>query len=381
MRLPLAVALVATLATSAVAGPAAPHEFLADAKALLVVGACADGAPPASVKPETVATHCKTVRATQDDYKKSWLKDASAFFAEHVPTTIPRTVVYPFAGGDLSTALTVYPDADEITTLSLEPAGDPHALGRLNDKQLTAALATVEKELGSLYRSNFSVTMNMIGAMRGGALPTNLIFSLSALWLHGYEPTSMRFFKLSDTGEVVYITDDDVAALDATKDTGARNRAYANVELRFHKVSGTHEQVYRHILANLDDAHVKSSPGALAHLVAKGDVSGMTKAASYLLTFDDFKQMRKYVVDHVKWMVSDSTGLAPTYGTPAGFDYETYGTFATSNMAAGKSIAPVWKKLFDAQPARPLAFRFGYPDGKYHGHLIIMKRGDKAASR
>ena len=376
MRLALAALLLATATTAAVAAPT-PHEFLDDAKALLVVGACADGAPPAGVKQEILDAHCKTVRATQEDYKKSWLHDATEFFAAHVPTTIPKTVVYPFAGGDLSTALTVYPDADEITTLSLEPAGDPHALGRLGDKELKTALATVEKELGSLYRSNFSVTMNMIGAMRSGALPTNLIFSLSALWIHGYEPTAMRYFKLTDAGEIVYLTDDDVAKMDADKDASKRNRDYADVEIRFHKTGTKHEQVYRHIMANLDDAHVKSSPGALAHLVAKGDVAGMTKAASYLLTFDDFTQMRKYVIDHVKWMVSDSTGLAPTYGTPAGFEYETYGEFGSSNMAAGKSIAPKWKALFAAQPKRELKFRFGYPDGKYHGHLIIMKRPDK----
>ena len=30
--------------------------------------------------------------------------------------------------------------------------------------------------------------MNMIGAMRGGQLPTQLIFGLSALTIHGYEP-------------------------------------------------------------------------------------------------------------------------------------------------------------------------------------------------
>jgi hypothetical protein len=44
-------------------------------------------------------------------------------------------------------------------------------------------------------------------------------------------------------------------------------------------------------------------------------------------------------------------------------------------MAAGGPIAPVWKKLFDEQPKRPINFRFGYPDGKAHsGHLIIMRR-------
>ena len=101
----------------------------------------------------------------------------------------------------------------------------------------------------------------------------------------------------------------------------------------------------------------------------------MTKAASYLLTFDDFSKMRQYVIDHVDWMVSDSTGLPPKYGEPAGFTYETHGAFLTSNMAAGASVAPVYKKMFAEQPRRALDFRFGYPDGTHHsGHLVIMTR-------
>ncbi len=367
--------LVCSILAAAVPARAdAPHEFISEAKVLLVVGACADGVPPDTIKPEIVAAHCKILRKAQDDYKSGWMAQATAFFAANVPKTVPKTVVYPFAGGDLSTALTVYPDADEITTLSLEPAGDPLDLGRLSGPELKAALGTVEKELGSLYHSNFSVTMNMIGAMRSGTLPTQLIFSLSALWLHGYEPTSLRYFRLTPTGDITYLTDGDVATAEKIRDAGKRNREFANVELRFHKTGSKHEQIYRHILANLDDAHLKKDPAALAHLVKKGHVAAMTKAASYLLTFNDFKTMRQYVIDHVDWMVSDSTGLPPTYGLPAGFEYETHGEFATSNMAAGGPIAPVWRKLFIEQPKRPITFRFGYPDGKHRGHLIIMRR-------
>nr|HEX4317818.1 hypothetical protein [Kofleriaceae bacterium] len=380
MRLAAAVLAVAALGGSAATARAdstTPHEFLDDAKQLLVVGACAAGDVPEARK-KIVDAHCSVLKKSQDDYKAKWIAPAREFFAANVPSTVPKTVVYPFAGGDLSTALTVYPDADEITTLSLEPAGDPRELGRLSDKQLTSALKTVETELGSLYSANFSVTMNMITAMREGALPTQLIFSLSAISIHGYELTSVRYFTLTADGDIKYITDDDLARIEKIDDTTKRNRELANVEMHFHKAGATHDQVYRHILANLDDAHIKSSPAALAHLEKKGHVAGMTKAASYLLTFDDFTKMRKYVIDHVDWMVSDTTGLAPSYGTPAGFEYETWGNFDTPNMAAGNSVAPQWKAMWAKQPKRDLKFRFGYPDHHLSNHLVIMRRAAKS---
>jgi hypothetical protein len=372
--------VVGSLALGFVLAPApawaeAPaHDFIAEAKALLVVGACADGATPTGIKPEVVADHCKVLRVTQDDYVKSWLTPATAFFAANVPAAIPKTVVYPFAGGDLSTALTVYPNADEITTLSLEPAGDPLALGMLPEKELKGALNTIEKELSQLYKANFSITMNMINAMRSGALPTQLVFGLSALWLHGYEPVSLRYFKLTADGEIRYVTDEDLVRIAKLKGPNLRNREFASIELRFRKKGTTREQIYRHIQANLDDAHIKAFPGALRHLEKKGQVAAMTKAASYLLTFDDFKDMRKYLIDHVVWMVSDTTGIAPSYGKPAGFEYETWGEFEYPNMNAGYSIAPVWRAEYKAQPKRPLPFRFGYPDRARRGHLIIMRK-------
>jgi hypothetical protein len=352
----------------------APRDLIDAAKALLVVGACADGAVPANVKQATVDAHCKILKPLQADYQKHWLADAGAFFTANVPATVPKTVIYPFAGGDLSTALTVYPDADDITTLSLEPAGDATSLSRLPDKDLKKALKMVEKELGSLYTSNYSVTMNMVDAMIVGELPTQLIFSLSALSIHGFEPVSMRYFNIDPTGALVYLTDDDVTAAQKIEDSIKRNQRMSNVEIRFRKVGGKKDQVYRHIMANLDDKHVKATPGVLKYLESKGKVAAMTKAASYLLSFDEFSSMRQYLIDHVVWMVSDSTGLAPSYGKPAGFVYETWGQFDKSNMSAGRNITPSWKAEYKAQPKRELKFRFGYPDAGNHGHLIIMHK-------
>ena len=46
-------------------------------------------------------------------------------------------------------------------------------------------------------------------------------------------------------------------------------------------------------------------------------------------------------------------------------------------MKAGAEVTPQWRALYHEQEKRPLAFRFGYPDKKLHGHLIIMRRAPK----
>jgi hypothetical protein len=362
-------------ATPAAAPAPGGHDFTADGKALLAVGACGDVAAPEGFNAKVLAAHCAIIKKTQADYLARWVKPARSFFAEKVPGDVPKKVVYPFAGGDLSTALTVYPDADEITTLSLEPAGDPRDLGSLKGGELDAALKKVEYELRFLYRVNFSNTINMIDAMREGSLPTQLIFGLSALTIHGYDIVSVRYFRLEPDGAIHYLDDAEVLAVPVAGKARpqARNKVFANAEVQFRKPGGR-TQVYRHIQQNLDNEHLKADPRVLKHLEAKGTIAGMTKAASYLLSWDSFSMMRDYLTGHVTWMVSDATGVAPKWGKPAGFEYETYGAFVGPHIPAGGSIAREWRQQFESEPKRALAFRFGYYDKAFANHLVIMRK-------
>jgi hypothetical protein len=375
----VAASLLSSLVRSdtslASAPPTSDHDFTPDGQALLAVGACGDIAAPTGFPQELLAAHCEVIKKAQLDYLEQWVKPARAFFDAHVPKDVPKKVVYPFAGGDLSTALTVFPDADEITTISLEPAGDPRDLATLKGKDLQSALAQVAKELKFLYRVNFSNTINMIDAMRAGSLPTQLIFGLSALKIHGYEVVSLRYFKLNNDGTLHYLDDDDLKkAPDPQRaKPEVRNRIFANAELQFRRPSGR-IQIYRHIQQNLDNDHLKTDPRVLRYLEAKGTVAGMTKAASYLLSWDSFSMMRDYLTKNVAWMVSDATGVAPKWGRAAGFDYETYGAFVGPHIAAGNGISQDWRTEFANEPKRDLAFRFGYYDKKNANHLVIMAR-------
>jgi hypothetical protein len=376
------------------------YDFTATGKTLAIVGACHPGATPEGYDEKLIADHCKKINTVQTEYADRWLKLAKPFFAERVPATASKKVVYPFSGGDLSTALTVYPDADEITTMSLEPAGDPRTLQALNDaatkptekagkttkpdprakQALDKALGTVRYELDFLYRVNFSNTRNMMDAMRSGTLPTQLIFSLSALKVHGYEIVSLRYFTLDDAGTIKYLGDEDLKSspdpLSGVGDgrvTEKRNRVFSNSEIRFRKPGGK-VQIHRHIRQDLSDKELAKDPRVVKHLESKGPIVSMTKAASYLLSWDSFSTVRNFLIKNTTWMASDATGVAPKWGTPAGFEYETYGTFRAAHLDSGNGVSQNWRELFSAQEKRKLAFRFGYYDKDTKDHLVIMKK-------
>ena len=133
-------------------------------------------------------------------------------------------------------------------------------------------------------------------------------------------------------------------------------------------------RVYRHVVANLDDEHVGADRRALAHLERKGKVAVMTKAASFLLWYDDFSQVRTYLLSHLAWMISDASGIPPSYAQAAGLEQVTYGTFVGAYFIKDpNNVRRDMVKLWATNPPRDLPFRFGYPDAADHNHLMITR--------
>ena len=354
-----------------------PADFIAEAKTLFRIAACGDDSDlPPGVDAKIVAHHCDELLRTYHQYRTKWLDVAIPFIAELRPRDLPAEVVYPFGGSDLVTALAVFPSADTLTLISLEPAGDvraidgtlsgapPHARGHralvTTAAALTTALALDRANLARLLSASFSATKNL-GADTRALLPGEIVFDLAALAIHGYEPLSLRYFALEPDGSLRYL------------DTPA-----PNVELTFRRRDDPSApmKTMRHIAQNLDDPHVAMAPEVLAHLEAKGAVATMTKAAHYLLWADDFSRIRDYLLGHMMWMGSDSTGIPPRFALPAGFVMETYGAFDAPHAYGRVDArdARDLRDLFRAHPQRPLPFSFGYSDLEGHACLIVTHK-------
>ncbi len=127
------------------------EDFAAEAKLLYRVVACSGNAAlPANLDPQIVAQHCQPLKARMARYRRVYLARAKPFLAALRPSGLPDTVVYPFGGGDLLAALTTYPDARRITTLSLELSGDPRRITNIDNKRLDQSLDLVDRNVGGL---------------------------------------------------------------------------------------------------------------------------------------------------------------------------------------------------------------------------------------
>jgi hypothetical protein len=133
--------------------------------------------------------------------------------------------------------------------------------------------------------------------------------------------------------------------------------------------------VHRHIAWNLEDQALRRSPQLIRHLEKKGRVTMLVKGASYLLWQPNFSRVRDYILDHLAWMLSDSTGVPPAFAKPAGMVQETYGLYRGAFLPTSKESPhdEDFIKLWASQKRRKLPFRFGYLDTEKQAHLVVTR--------
>ena len=377
----VALAVVLTAASTARAEDA--RDYIDDAKVFYRVVSCGspDTPVPAGLDQKTVDAHCALMAKTYEYTKTKYIEPAQAFFAKLRPTDIPKTVVYPFGGGDLLSALVTYPDATDITTISLEHAGDPTRLAKMTKKaDLRQHLADFRAAVDGLLRLHDSTSENMMKLEVGG-VPGQLSFHITGLTVHGYEPVSLKYFTINDDGTLHYLTQTEIDGLAKKKAKKLRGKwvdtdfseAFNNMELTFRKAGDPKAPliVHRHIAWSLDNQKFKDSP-LEKYLVSKGKVVAMTKAASYLLWNSYFSEIRDYLLANMVWMASDATGIPPKNAKKAGFTQTTYGTFKGAFLEEfDPNVNEQMVEMWDKQPKRKLPFRYGYPDNDKHWHMMI----------
>jgi hypothetical protein len=378
---PATSASVAAADSGRVTAPAAEEPlvgavFTKEIQAAFRVAACAgdDSFIPPGVDKAMVDTHCQMLKSGYDEYKKEWIDVAGPFLAKLRPAGLPTTVVYPFGGGDLVTALATFPDATEITTISLEIAGDIRGIMKPDNKRLTTELATLREHLGKLFLKAHSRTINLDIETRG-AVPGEAAFTLAAMAIHGFEPLSYRYFEFNDDGSPHWLTADDIAKAEKAgkKDRGG---PFANAEIRFRKKGETTVRVFRHVAYDLSDANMKRFPQLQKHLDMKpAKVSTMTKAASHLLWDDaNFSIIRDWLMNHTDWMISDTTGVPPRIAKKFGFEQDYFGQYEYAEpfgTVNNKDMNDFHEKF---KGNAPIPFRYGYPDNKSHGHIVVTHK-------
>lgn len=346
---------------------AGPADFAAEARLLFEVVSCR-GAPLPSLDAKAVAAFCERERRDLAAFRDGPMKATAETLARLRPAGLPTTVLAPLGGGDLLSALLAFPDLKNVTTVSPEPAGDPRRLGAARTPaELRRELEAIRAASAALLRAN-GASGARPGA-RAEAPPVQLAALVTALALTGHEPVGLRYVRVERDGSLHALSRAELAA--------AGPVGFASCELTFVRRGEdprTRARTYRHLAADLSDAALARSPGLLAHLGSKGELAVTLRGGPPLLGRADHARLRELLLRQAAFVLSDATGPAPREARAAGLVQETHGAYQ-GTAGADRARDAELVALFAAQPARPLAVRYGHLDRAGHPYLVVSRRG------
>lgn len=299
-----------------------PAELGAEVRRLFDLVACR-GAPPAGLDAQVVGAFCAEQRKALDAFRTGPRAKALEALAPLRPAGLPSSAVVP-GGADLLTALGAFPDLKNVTTFSAAPAGDPRVLAGLAPDRLRQGLAAVRAGAQALLRGEGAAAR---GAARAGEFPVQLALFLTALAAEGYEPTGLRYFQVQPDGALRYLT---------RADLGGGRTPLASSELTFSRPGDprTRTRTHRHVAAELSDAALARSPGVLAHLAGKGELSVALGAAGASPWRDDHARVRKLLLERAAMIVSAGPRLPAALARQAGLSEEVRGPFQVARRTA-----------------------------------------------
>src|SRR6185312_5220623 len=173
--------------------------------------------------------------------------------------------------------------------ISLEAPGDIRAIDTIAKDKLAVDLDAITTDIRRLYHAAHSTTKSLQEASHS-VLPGTIMMALAGLAVHDMEPVALRYFDIEPDGSLRYLTNDELearAAEFAADKRGTKapkkvthywyeqDSAFANVEIKFRPRGDAAAKLrtYRHIVANLDDTHMKADNRVIKHLALKGKVA------------------------------------------------------------------------------------------------------------
>ena len=263
-------------------------------------------------------------------------------------------VFYPFSGADFIYPLTIFPDADTYYLFGLEKTGSP--IGQ--DVKTSFSLYEAYRVALSTYFSyGYFITKDMSKDLHNEEIDGVCPVITMLMATIGYDVISVNYKQLNAQGDFV--------------DADAKSNI---LEFKFFKKGSKHEQTLYYVSGDAQNA--KLDPNIRAYLnktLPNHKVGTLLKAASFLLRWDSFSDVRDYILDNSIAVVQDDSGIPYRYFNGR-FDVTLYGKYQNPNPSefAGceqPDLEAEYKK--NADSIHPLNFIMGY---KYSRNLMCARK-------
>lgn len=268
----------------------------------------------------------------------------------------PKTLVYPFAGGDFYYSHLFFPKQDTIIMVGLEPAGYLFDVENSDSVKLSKYLTNLEQSLYFPHKLGFFRTLSMEVDFTKGYLNGTIHTCLYYMSKFGFDIQYIKAFDIDENGN-------------PTKEVEVGTSAHKRQAIRigFQDKNGTgavKELIY--ISGDLSDKGLssggdsKKGNGLYKFLNNRKNIVSFFKAASYLMHNDYFSRIRGIMTRNSKRILQDDSGVPFAILKSSGFDVTVYGEYTRTIQLFRTRVQKDMKAEYAAKKPAKLPYNIGY---------------------
>lgn len=270
----------------------------------------------------------------------TWVKDKN-----YLGSNAPKTLMYPFAGGDFFYANLFYPNRDTLVMIGLEPVGGKFAVKDVEASKLEDYLTTLDRCMFYPHKLGFFRTLSMdddfAHELMNGTFHTFLFY----LARNGFDLHYVEYFNVDAQGNSVAV------------EPGAEAKG---MKIGYSNKSDKQARQLIYISQDISNTANKKSPGTINFLKQRGSVVSFFKAASYLMYKDYFSDITNVVLGQSKIILQDDSGMPFATMKQGGFEAEVLGEYTkTINLFSNYFQKDMREEYLSKKPVK-LPFTIGY---------------------
>jgi hypothetical protein len=287
------------------------------------------------------------INGVWEQYKNHNLKNIESWKKKNIRNDGSGLLMYPFSGPDILNALAFFPGADEYVMIGLELPGNVPDPVHYPAPAVYAELWKIKNALRTILQLNLFRTIEMMADFRADSFSN--ITGVMMFFLARYE------YQILDI-QKIFIDHDGIIKYGTPK---PGEKETDGVEFTFRKRPGSPLQVARFFSVDLSDGSLSHLRGFSSFLSRRQGFTTFIKSASYLLSYDNFKVIRSYLLAGSRLIVQEDSGIPYKYFSDKEWKINFFGTYRVIEVFANrfqKDLDAVMKQ----KNSGPIPFDFGY---------------------
>jgi hypothetical protein len=287
-------------------------------------------------------------------------------FSTHGKT---KNLFYPFSGPDVLYSSTLFPDAEKLTLIGLEPVG---TLPILDDKAIVADsiqnyFDKINGSLNAILKFSFFRTVSMKEDLRNNDVDGTIHLILLFLNKTGHQIVSVKPFYIDSLGNKNYLKNTTLLSKSSYK-----NKSIEVVALDKNNKTKT----ITYTSTDLSEAGLYKNKGLKTYISNLGFETTYLKGASYLMHKPSFATIRKLILANTQQIVQDDSGMAIKYiiNDEHKWKFNFYGEYTKPINMFTQHYQADLDSLYKLNGSKKLGFGLGYNYRDKNSNFMVIKK-------